>query len=577
MSSEDENQDILNSCDNDSTFNSKPTIEQKNTCKKLLRNLLLCNDSNSVEFMKCCRNLYVWLYFEIKNYTLSNDIIQNIFKLPNLRIKQVARPKYCPYFSFNDNLHKPGELIKLRIFNDNIDKFHNLLNNTDDSKNCFFKRYFYECVNTYIDLNGQFCSEGRKYSTNNKDTCDILSEFSTLYPSFLQKANIKGYELPTLFSSNSYDVVSCTSEETNQESSSTAANNSDKSIQHSVPTAIVRKLLTFLAFYIIKSTSYEQSTKYFISNLKYIIYFTKVWTTYEAFDENVEDYKNSYDTLCDFILKENSMELRKYKGFCMKLMRNLGRYSLDPKFYEPTRERCNILYNWIYNSIGKKTTDDVVNKCFKEYTDNMEYVTNEKKCSKHSYDEKFEEPIKITLLDIFNNNTPDIINTLINEDDSISTPGQKFVCECVRIYKYMDESYCLKNRQKSEKNKTTCLKLDQFKDSYGYFLINLQDSKHKIPLLNDIDNELRVKCPQDRSNLQLTHVEGQDAVPHLAKRRLPIAGHTGSTLEDGLSTPLESTDNSMNKNITTTIGTVAGASSLLAFLYRVITKYYKDI
>ncbi|KMZ89721.1 hypothetical protein PVMG_04551 [Plasmodium vivax Mauritania I] len=238
MSSEDENQDILNSCDNDSTFNSKPTIEQKNTCKKLLRNLLLCNDSNSVEFMKCCRNLYVWLYFEIKNYTLSNDIIQNIFKLPNLRIKQVARPKYCPYFSFNDNLHKPGELIKLRIFNDNIDKFHNLLNNTEYSRNCFFKKYFYECVNTYIDLNGQFCSEERKDITNNKDTCDILREFSTLYAPFLQKANNNGYELPNLFSSNKYDVFSCTLEETKEESSSTASNNSNKSKSHTVPTAI---------------------------------------------------------------------------------------------------------------------------------------------------------------------------------------------------------------------------------------------------------------------------------------------------------------------------------------------------
>ncbi|KMZ76832.1 hypothetical protein PVIIG_05404 [Plasmodium vivax India VII] len=263
------------------------------------------------------------------------------------------------------------------------------------------------------------------------------------------------------------------------------------------------------------------------------------------------------------------MELRKYKDFCMKLMRNLGRLSLDRRIYKPTHERCNILYNWIYNSIGKKkTTDDVVNQCFKEYTDNMLYVTNEEKCSKHSYDEKFEEPIKITLLDIFDHNTPDIINTLINENDSISTPGQKFVCECVKIYKNMYESYCLNNLEKRGKKKTTCLKLDQFKESYEYFLIRTRGSKHNIPLLSDGDNELLTKCPQDKSNLELTSVKRQNAVPTLENGRLTIAGYAGRTSEDGLPTPLGSTDSSMKKNITTTVGTVAGASSLLAFLYR---------
>ncbi|CAG9474676.1 unnamed protein product [Plasmodium vivax] len=238
MSSEDGNLDILKSCDKDSTFNANPTIQKKETCKKLLRNLLLCKGLNSGNFIKCCSDLYVWLYFEIKKYNLSNNIIKNIFKLPNLKNDRVPKPNYCLYFSFNDNLHKPEELIKLRIFNDNIEKFHNLLNNTDVSKNCFFKRYFHECVNTYIDLNGQICSEEKKGIAINEGTCEILGMFSTLYPSFLHVAKSKGYELPDLYSSKPYEVVSCTSEETKVESSSTDSNNSNKSISRTVPTAI---------------------------------------------------------------------------------------------------------------------------------------------------------------------------------------------------------------------------------------------------------------------------------------------------------------------------------------------------
>ncbi|CAG9474673.1 unnamed protein product [Plasmodium vivax] len=295
----------------------------------------------------------------------------------------------------------------------------------------------------------------------------------------------------------------------------------------------------------------------------------KVWTTYKDFDKKVEDDKNFYDNLCNYILDGPSEELRKYKGFCMKLMRNLGYFSRDSNIYEPTRERCNILYNWIYNSIEKhKTTNDVVNKCFKDYTDNMKYVLNIKKCSKLAHEGNFVEPIKITLLDIFDNNTPAIINTLNDENDLTSAPGQKFVCECVKIYKHMYKSYCLNNRQKSEKNGTTCLRLDNFNKTYWHFINSLKGSKHNIPLLSDGDNELLTKCPQDKSYLELTSVKRQNAVPTLENGRLTIAGYAGKSSEDGLPTPLESTDSSMKKNITTTFGTVAGASSLLAFLYR---------
>ncbi|SCA83604.1 VIR protein [Plasmodium vivax] len=295
----------------------------------------------------------------------------------------------------------------------------------------------------------------------------------------------------------------------------------------------------------------------------------KVWSTYKDFDKHVEDDKSLYYSLCNLILKGASVELSNYKIFCMKLMRNLGRYSLDPNIYEPTRERCNMLYNWIYNSIEKnKTTNDVVNKCFQEYTDNMKYVKKEKKCSKLVHEGNFVEPIKITLLDIFDNNTPAIINTLNDANPSIRGPGKKFVCECVKIYKNMYKTYCLKNRQESEKNETTCLRLDNFNKTYWHFISSLKGSNHNIPLLSDGDNVLLAKCSPDKLKLPLIPVEDQNTDLPSESEIYANPKHTGSILEDGLSTPLESTNNSMKKNITTTIGTVAGASSLLALLYR---------
>ncbi|CAG9474563.1 unnamed protein product [Plasmodium vivax] len=288
----------------------------------------------------------------------------------------------------------------------------------------------------------------------------------------------------------------------------------------------------------------------------------KVWSTYKNFDNKVDVDKTSYDSLCNIILDGSSVELSMYKDFCMKLMRNLGYFSVVPQSYMYTQERCTILYNWIYNSIGKKkTTDDVVNKCFKEYTDNMPYVPNIKKCSKRSYDEKIEEPIKITLLDVFNNNMQNIKNILNGQDEESKISCRKFVCDCLKIYKYLNESYCRNKIFHKEELTGTCLKLKLFMESYELFRYNNGVLIPNIPSLDNIDNVCSEQNTQAKPNMLLNLNE--QGAPGQAVRE----GSDGS-LRGNLPTSLESTDNSMNKNITTTIGTVAGASSLLAFLYR---------
>ncbi|GAB69885.1 hypothetical protein PCYB_006340 [Plasmodium cynomolgi strain B] len=161
VSNKDVNVDILNLCDEYKTFNSNLTPEQKDTCKKLLRNLFLCNDTKKVNPIKCCSALNFWLYFEIKKYSFSKDIIEMIYDLPYGRENNVANYGYCPPYNLsNDNLDKTEELLKLSIFIVNIDEFQNLLNSyTDNFKKCFLKKYFYECVNTYNVLKEQYCSE----------------------------------------------------------------------------------------------------------------------------------------------------------------------------------------------------------------------------------------------------------------------------------------------------------------------------------------------------------------------------------------------------------------------------------
>ncbi|KMZ77083.1 hypothetical protein PVIIG_05517 [Plasmodium vivax India VII] len=292
-----------------------------------------------------------------------------------------------------------------------------------------------------------------------------------------------------------------------------------------------------------------------------------VWTTYNDFDNDVDvnDY-NSYNSLCYYILKDNNEELIKYSNFCMKILRNLGYLSVVPKIFAPTSERCNMLYNWIYNSIDEnKTTKYIVDKCFKMYTDDMEAKGLIPNCSKLSYENDFEEPKKMTLLQIFEYNMQIIIDILKDKSYPDNIPWRKFICECVKIYKYMNDTYCPK--QENKKHESTCLKLSHFKIAYNMFRNNIGALNYYIPSLDNIDDEFKVNCPREPNQvLNSARVTYPDTTSRMGLST--AAGDYDAALAEDLRAPHEIVDSSM-KNITTTIGTLAGASSVLALLYRV--------
>ncbi|CAI7720793.1 PIR protein [Plasmodium vivax] len=287
-----------------------------------------------------------------------------------------------------------------------------------------------------------------------------------------------------------------------------------------------------------------------------------VWTTYIDFDKTVEDDGNKHFNLCHIFFNSMNIEGNEYYDFCMKLMRNLGYFSEEAKFYAPSNERCSILYNWIYNSINnKRIRVDIINKCFAEYTEDMISRNNHKICYRDTYDKLYDDPLNMTLLDIFENNMENVKNILIGSDNSNKTSSRKFVCECAMIYKHMDELYCHKEVRSNTKHESTCSKLKQFKKSYELFRYNKGVLIPNIPSLDDIDNECSEKYPQAASNTLV------DLNIHGAPSHAVGEGLDGSSAVNIPTSP-QSTHSSMKKNITTTIGTVAGASSLLALLYK---------
>ncbi|CAG9474538.1 unnamed protein product [Plasmodium vivax] len=293
---------------------------------------------------------------------------------------------------------------------------------------------------------------------------------------------------------------------------------------------------------------------------------------YDKYNSNEYDneYKNTYDGLCYTIIdKVVYGDAKKHKDICMKLMRNLKYFSLNSKDYKISNERCNILFHWLYGFLKEdKITYDIIDKCFENYDDYSSIKKNTKMKCLYFKDDKFIEPTKITLLDIFNDNIDIIKDTLKDVNVSISNLARKYVCECVKIYKYMNDKYCDNGEGKNKNYKSTCLKLNQFKSIYNIFHSNLGELNTSVASVDDLDNEFSVKCPSAQPNMALTPEKAKNREATLGMGTIPAAGDYDAPLVEELRAPPEIVDSSMKKNITTTIGTLAGASSVLALLYR---------
>ncbi|SCO73007.1 VIR protein [Plasmodium vivax] len=291
---------------------------------------------------------------------------------------------------------------------------------------------------------------------------------------------------------------------------------------------------------------------------------------FDKYNSNQYDGGNthSYEGLCNSIINNVVYgDVRKHKDICMKLMRNLKYFSSNSKDYELSSDHCNILFHWLYGFLkDDKITYDLIDKCFENYDHISSVKKNFKKKCLYFKDDKFIEPTKITLLDIFNDNIPIIKTTLTNPNFSSIDRGRKYVCECVKIYKNMNESYCHNGVGKENGYNSTCLKLKNFKESYEFFYNFQGGSNFNIPSLDD--KEFSEKCPTDEQDISLRSDQVVNQDPLLGNRLDSHAGDRDRALTDGLPGTHGNEDNPMRKTITTTIGTFAGASSLLAFLYK---------
>ncbi|GAB69701.1 hypothetical protein PCYB_004500, partial [Plasmodium cynomolgi strain B] len=215
-----------------------------------------------------------------------------------------------------------------------------------------------------------------------------------------------------------------------------------------------------------------------------------VWDTYNEFDIPIQETdrgSENYARVCEKIV-ENYNELdANHKEFCRKLVRNLGCYNYKNEYSNPLHYQCHILYNWIYNQIKKYgELDDIITKCFNNCISLMNFTGVKHKCSYDLYNTVYKDPIKMTIIDIFNNNMQNIINKLIIEHEyDNEASAQNFLCEFVNLYKVIYGKHCKDKNERDTYDKITCYMLESFRDSYTYYFYYNEKivKKYYIPSL----------------------------------------------------------------------------------------------
>ncbi|KMZ77027.1 hypothetical protein PVIIG_05224 [Plasmodium vivax India VII] len=335
-------------------------------------------------------------------------------------------------------------------------------------------------------------------------------------------------------------------------------------------------------FYFFKHFN-EKHLLNFVQHIRYNYPFLKdLWDSYDNFDNTVQhdEKRNNYNTVCGMILNDLTNDNTENYNFCMKILRNLSVFPENVSSLNFKPERCNNLNYWIYNSIKKHNIqDNLIMKCFEDYFELTKRATDMVECKYHSYNESYDDPMIAIKLNIFNTYVGDVKDALMNSDESTALCGQKFVCECFEIYKDRYETLCPNKYSINEKQRKTCDKLDTFRNTYVAFLLRERSLVHKIPSFDNIEIEYETKCQLYEQQKSIATRDLEDPSRNISSTYPTDKSRIGSTLTpDAVDNPdrnllnpkgEEITGSSMSSTISTAVGTMAGASSVLALLYKV--------
>ncbi|KMZ88600.1 hypothetical protein PVBG_04809 [Plasmodium vivax Brazil I] len=230
VDSHDRRSDIISLCNEHATVESSVKETYKELCMKLLKNLfLLTRYSNDYGmYNKRCNDLYNWLYHEMKPHNPPDNIVPNIFDRSNSLMQGTDKQNLCLYSSYNKDEYKDEKIIELNIFGDNIEKLLDILKNRSHNHYCPCIKYVKNCVETYKNLNKNYCTDTKEQTRDKVKFCNKLNKF-TIYYGYLTDVSTIISEIPSL----SLDIDTYTNKCLSDKAISQSSSATDKSLGNS--------------------------------------------------------------------------------------------------------------------------------------------------------------------------------------------------------------------------------------------------------------------------------------------------------------------------------------------------------
>ncbi|KMZ89696.1 hypothetical protein PVMG_04526 [Plasmodium vivax Mauritania I] len=232
-------------------------------CMKLIRNL---DPSSKVSEKKIshshrCFNVNNWLYNSIeKKYLNNKHIISWIFDLSRTIRSEIENYK-CSYYSYDENYEDPINIIRLRIFDDNIDVIERTLKSDDQKNNTLCQNYVCECVNIYQKMNDLYCSESNAQHGKRKNTCDMLKALKTPYDTLLSRNTEIKKKIPSLEATKEELLAKCPSIQANHKLSVSVDGHSGSPTSSKIPATIG----TMAGVSSIFALLYKVNTKFYLN------------------------------------------------------------------------------------------------------------------------------------------------------------------------------------------------------------------------------------------------------------------------------------------------------------------------
>ncbi|SCO65455.1 VIR protein [Plasmodium vivax] len=284
---------------------------------------------------------------------------------------------------------------------------------------------------------------------------------------------------------------------------------------------------------------------------------------YKEFNKTVTKEDRTFDSTLMNNLKTQYGYEEKHKDIYEKIIRNLN-FLLNKKYTDMgIHEYCRFLNQFIYHKKKKYNLNEFTISLFYDASHaNIVRKGAIGRCPYHSYDTTYKEPLKIIKLDNFHENIQDIKSILKSEIYHDNSPCQKYICECVKIYKTMYSAYCPYEGTTDKILKETCDILEKFKRSYMAFLFGQDGIKDKIPPLNDSDIDDFPRCLSDKSKPELGSELGSAQSP-VRGAGLGLEQHSQAT-----SPASEQSNSPTSLSTSTVVSTMVGIPPFLALIYK---------